>query len=514
MYHILIVDDEKIERNGLKFLLKKTGVELKISEAQNGKMALDYLKNNPVDILLTDVKMPFMDGMELIENVNKLNLDIKILIFSGFSEFEYAKRAMKMGVLDYILKPVDPKEFENAFAKVLKELDKKKVENQIRQKSLDFFKERILYLLVNGATKDDIKKETKGILDINFLSEYHKLILIEFNKEFFGKVGDSFFKDIKEILKVNFEYLNLNTQQSLLFFKEKDLDWKHIATKLQLSIKNLYNENSFIAISSDFNDYTEIPKIMEELEELMQDKFYQTETRIYFPNKEELGGDISQIEEDALMKKMKQDIKMKNINSLRDNFEKLCNKFKTRSSFSQIYVKFIFSNILKDFYDNLPDVTEKELNKEIDLLYRSTNFQSVIDIVNLNIDRLEKVFNINPKMEHREIETIKEYIYKHYNQELSVDSLAEKVYIAPSYLSYLFKKETGQNLSKFIKSYRMEKAKEMLEETHNKIVNISMAVGYPNVSYFCQSFREYFGVSPQKFRDNGENYEEIMEKNE
>ena len=84
-----------------------------------------------------------------------------------------------------------------------------------------------------------------------------------------------------------------------------------------------------------------------------------------------------------------------------------------------------------------------------------------------------------------------------------MDYLADMVFMAPSYLSHVFKKETGQNLSKFIKAYRMEKAKEMLKETHNKIVNISYAVGYPNVSYFCQSFREYFGVSPQKFRDQG-----------
>ena len=105
---------------------------------------------------------------------------------------------------------------------------------------------------------------------------------------------------------------------------------------------------------------------------------------------------------------------------------------------------------------------------------------------------------------HREIETVKNYIYENYDKEISITELAEKVYMAPSYLSYVFKSETGQNLSKFIKAYRMEKAKEMLTETHNKIVNIANAVGYENVSYFCQSFREYYGVSPQKFRDQGE----------
>ena len=107
-------------------------------------------------------------------------------------------------------------------------------------------------------------------------------------------------------------------------------------------------------------------------------------------------------------------------------------------------------------------------------------------------------------MLHREIESVKDYIYEHYSEEIGVDLVAQKVYMAPSYLSHIFKKETGQNLSKFIKAYRMEKAKEMLEETHEKIVQISYAVGYPNVSYFCQSFREFYGVSPQKFRNTGE----------
>lgn len=99
---------------------------------------------------------------------------------------------------------------------------------------------------------------------------------------------------------------------------------------------------------------------------------------------------------------------------------------------------------------------------------------------------------------------VKEYIHNHYSEELGAQQLADMVYLAPSYLSSLFKKETGQNLSKYIKQYRMEKAKELLTDTNMKIVNISEKTGYPNVSYFCQSFREYFGVSPQKFRDKGE----------
>lgn len=100
MYKILIVDDEKIERRGIKSLLKKLNIELEIHETSNGKEALEYLLENEIDILFTDIKMPFMDGIELIENVKNNNLDIKIVIFSGYEEFEYAKFATKMGVQD------------------------------------------------------------------------------------------------------------------------------------------------------------------------------------------------------------------------------------------------------------------------------------------------------------------------------------------------------------------------------------------------------------------------------
>ena len=144
-----------------------------------------------------------------------------------------------------------------------------------------------------------------------------------------------------------------------------------------------------------------------------------------------------------------------------------------------------------------------DLKDEIDKLYYAKDYKQVIAIVDENIKQLEKAVSYNPQMLHREIESIKQYIYENYDKELSVEQLAEQVYLAPSYLSHVFKKEMGQNLSKFIKSYRMEKAREMLETTHKKIVTISYDVGYSNVSYFCQSFREYYGVSPQKFRNQG-----------
>ena len=123
MYKILIVDDEKIERNGIKLLLKQLDHEFDVSEAGNGMIALDMLKENEYDILLTDIKMPFMDGMELIEKVHGMKQNLKYIIFSGCSDFSYAKQAVKLGVADYILKPVDINEFKTTINKVVAELD-------------------------------------------------------------------------------------------------------------------------------------------------------------------------------------------------------------------------------------------------------------------------------------------------------------------------------------------------------------------------------------------------------
>ena len=106
--------------------------------------------------------------------------------------------------------------------------------------------------------------------------------------------------------------------------------------------------------------------------------------------------------------------------------------------------------------------------------------------------------------------TVKNYIYQHYEEDLNLEMLAEKVYMSSGYLSFIFKKETGMNLNRYIRVFRMEKAKELLEQTMMKIVDISTACGYPNVSYFCSSFREYYGISPQKFRESGD--EMIEEK--
>ncbi len=509
MYRILIVDDEKIERKGVSFLIRQMDVECELTEMVNGQAALEWLEGNEVDILITDVKMPHMDGMELIKQIREKNINplMKIVIVSGYSDFEYAKLAVKLGVSDYLLKPVDPKEFEPTMKKLMDGIENQKIEQVFMEQSMSYMKQHYLYSLINGLPLEKMPQSQMDALDIK---EYKRLMLLEFESTFFGKLDTDFAENLRECLAKldnQYHYLNLNTEQGVLMFSVDNANedfWKDIAEMVSDLIEKTYKKVVYIALSKPIESHENIAEAFEETESLMENRFYQSDTRIYLPYANGESPLLVQIDDDTLMKQMKQDIKMKNAVSLREHFEKLCVKYRSKTDFSQVYIKFIFSNLLKDFYDILPDVNELELNKEIDRLYRSTDFQTVIDIININIERIESTFSKNPKAIHREIEEVKQYIYDHYDEEIGVEYLADMVYMAPSYLSCIFKKETGQNLSKFIKSHRMEQAREMLQTTQKKIVTISNEVGYPNVSYFCQSFREYFGISPQKFRSQGD----------
>lgn len=118
MYRVLITDDEKIEREGIKFLLAQEEGEYEIHEAANGRQALNVLRSEEIDFLLTDIKMPHMDGLELAGKVREEYPNLPIVIFSGYSDFAFAQEAMRYGVKDYVLKPVDPDTFHTTIGKV------------------------------------------------------------------------------------------------------------------------------------------------------------------------------------------------------------------------------------------------------------------------------------------------------------------------------------------------------------------------------------------------------------
>lgn len=514
MYRILLVDPDKDSRDLSVNIIKNMGFDIALQSVASYDAAIEFAANGCVDILITEIKVEGIDGFSLVNELKSINENIRFIVLSTSNEFNDVKRAIKAGATDYLHKPLDKKELIEAVSAALEQCEEAKYISEQKEIKTEFVYEYVLLSMLYGKKFGDIHIENGSQFSESDFDVYGRILLLEFENEFFDKSQEDFVEKINALFndeKIIAHYLNLNANQSVILFDrtmENSMDeegWLKLATKIQRKIETKHASKCCVAVSSQVGDGVTLSDAMEEVEELMEGKFYESKTKVFAKQAKEESPVFVQADDDTIVKRIRQDIKLKDVDDLKKNFQLLWERYGSKTNLSQIYIKFVFSNILKEFYEALPSVGELELNDEIDTLYRSQDLSAVREIMEKNISRLEETFKINPQSVHREVECVKQYIYNHYGEEIGVEQLAGMVYMAPSYLSCVFKKETGQNLSKFIKAYRMEKAKEMLENSHKKIVNISNEVGYPNVSYFCQSFREYYGVSPQKYRNVGEN---------
>lgn len=513
MRKLLIVDDERIEREGIKMLLKKMNADLDIIEAGNGKQACKILEEQEIDLLLTDIKMPFMSGIELVRVAREKNKHMPIAIFSGFGEFTYAQEAIKYDVTDYILKPVKPKEFQETITRMLEKcrsIEARRAEQQNRtdfvdkyllQKYLFTGKEKYMHAMLQTEA---VRKGTESIKDIQ------NMMLLDTDRNFFEENGAKLIPRIQTVLNRKVEYLDLNTQEMLLFFFKSATDnYLRIAGVISDLIEKEYGVKCYIAVSRKLHAPEEYPAAYQELELQMENKFYYTDQNVFrYYDEEEKNSDSQQKTDYQSI--IRENIKMKDITHLWDSYKKLVLQIKRESMNSQMYMKFIFSEIVKELFDEMQADGSEEMRNQIESVYQAGSLEEICKITEECIQKFEKWILESEQGARSDIDQVKQYIQYHVDEDLSIDKLAAMVYLSQGYLSYVFKKETGMNLSRYIRQCRMEKAKELLKETNMKIVQICEKVGFSNVSYFCQSFREYCGVSPDKYR-KGEGADEDLD---
>lgn len=504
MLKILVVDDEDIEREGIIFLLKKFQYDFEIIEAENGKQAYFYLQENHVDILFTDIKMPFIDGLELTKLAINLYSDLKVIIFSGFHEFEYAKKALTLGVIDYILKPIDVNEFKKVIDSTVEKINYQKKQFESRTQNDFFIRRYILFCYINGTSLKLLSQEYNSTYNLDFLNDYSKIFMLEFGNGFFENAGLLFDKEVLPLLNFEYDYLNLNNSQSLIFIiKPTDsfnINYRETAELLLNVIKEKYNTNCYISISNNIKSSEDITTEISSLENLINNKFFLSDTYI-FANDEMYENQLNDPEFDhKLISEIHKDIENKNIISLRQSLELFYKKYHNKNRISQIYIKFILSSLIKDIYKVLPTNESNEESTKIEKIYKLNTFNDIWNEIISLVDRLETHVHQNTASGSNAVDLVKQYIAVHYGKDLNLDILASHVYLTPRYLSYIFIQETGCGMNKYIKAVRMQKAKELLENTNMKIASICEQVGYNNVSYFCQSFREFYGKSPEKYR--------------
>ena len=506
MITILIADDEKLARNGIKFLLKREQEELEILEAINGKDAAGILQKKQVDILFSDIKMPYMTGLELAKAARELQPEIEIVIFSGYNDFSYAKEALHYGVVDYVLKPVDPGEFHKTYCSVRDHiLEKNTQKGEIARQQDDLGKYFLQNFLYDGKEENGTKAAELLCQDGG---QYTHMILAGGEDCFFEVDEEKLLGQLREHMSRQFLYLNVAANESLFLFQERYADYETVAKELYQFFKNKYYEECYLAVSEEITDWQELPEVFSGLEEVLAEKFYQPRQKIFFAGEVQETREMDEAEESQVLNNIKEDIQYKDSIHLRQDFQKLERKYRESMKFSEMYVKFVFSNIVKDIYEEINPGDVKALSKMIDRLYRCRKIEDVLAITEQVVCELEKFVQEQNKGFRNEVMKVKQYIHHHYAENLNVENLARQVYLSPGYLSVVFKEETGVNLNRYVRDIRMKKSRELLENTSMKISQIAKEVGFSNNSYFCRSFREYFGSTPESCRKGSMSDEE------
>ena len=500
MYRMLVVDDEKTERECVRFLIEQSGLPLEVSEAGDGWEALMRLKETDgADILFTDVQMPLMDGLELIREAEKLFPDMKILIFSSYADFEYARTALTLGVVNYILKPVIPEELKKSLEGLIGQLDEEAASRKLKDRQKSFMLQYALQLSISGNL-DGSRVEPAVIKQ---LERFHCMVLVDFDGDFLENNSFVFYESLRYAMKLDMESLNLSPDQALLLLRTPVENPKEWGMKLLFHIQETFQISCWLAISGPLSGQASLKDAFAAVEQQMERRFWEPQVHVFAEQERENAQDGAGdgTDENRQLLQIKRALGNQDGAALQEALDSLFAKYRSRQNQSQIYVKFIFSNLLTTLYPflNEMDGEKKTLDAMISDLYLQPDISEIVRMVQELASRIIGGFSSGPSI-RREILEVTDYIGANYGKELSVERLASIVFLTPDYLSRLFKKSMGKSISQYIRQFRMEKARELLTGTNRKVIDIGEAVGYPNYSYFCQSFREYFGTSPERYR--------------
>ena len=497
MFRLLIVDDEKNERDCLRYLIENAGLALEMEQAENGAAALSLLEEKQVDILLTDVQMPVMGGLELIDQVSRRFPEVRIIIFSNYAEFEYARAAIHFGVENYILKPVVPSELEHALRSVMEQLEEERSTNQRMQTSM-------LQLAIQSAIYGTLNPDSFPPDTVDRLSRFRRLVLIDFSSGFLENHYAAFYEGLRS--KMGLDFISLNfSPQALLVLRQEISNELGFGMRLFRHIQDVHGIQCNIAISPPITEETSLRDAFSAVEQQMEQRFWSQSDHVFLPQSEPviLEPVTEKTDDDTLLTLMKNALAARDGEKFTQSLNLFLDKYQEQVNQSQIYVKFIFSNLVASLYPFLPD-SEKQNGKSMDdlisQLYLQRDLSKIVEMVQNLAHSVVSTFGDTGPSVRRELVIVQQYIHEHYGQELSVELLAATVFLSPDYLSRLFKKQMGKSLYQYIRQFRMEKASQLLRETTKKVIDIGIETGYPNYSYFCQSFREYFGKSPERYR--------------
>ena len=536
MLKVFLVEDEVVMRNGIKNNIpwEQEGFEF-VGEASDGELAYPLIKREKPDILITDIRMPFMDGLELSRLVKKELPQIKIIILSGYNEFDYAKTAISIGVTDYLLKPISSAKLLEAVKKVGDMIEKEQDNVRLMERYEKEMEENILQekhklwgaLASNRLSTIELLEKGQH-LGMDFTASAYLVFLFKLMQE-----GDA--TGCSDELNRASEKVNIlsGTWEKVLSFDRSPEGWAFLIkgesetevletfaeTKKELlnlvaaypKVEYFGGLGSIVQRIGDIqNSYKEAARAFSSRFFLDANQIADSAEMVPVQNEEDGKIDVSKMlskkREHELVEKFFKNGTVEEVDSFLDELFQNIGEQNCKSLLYRQYVVMDLFFCATDFLENLEIGTE-ELPEECrdinQIVEKAGNAQSLRHQIGILFSETMMLRDGHSKKKYSKLlEDAKAFIddnYKH--DDMSLNMVAAQVNISPSYFSTIFSNEMGQTFVEYLTHVRLEKARELLMCSNMRTAEIGYEVGYKDSHYFSYIFKKVVGCSPKEYRN-------------
>lgn len=510
---ILIADDDVLIRKWLGLLIRQAEkYDTELYQAENGEEALAIIQEVPVDLLITDIKMPVVDGVELIRKVREIHPDIRIVVLSAYDDYNYVRTTLKNGVLDYLLKAeMDMEDIHAILHTVEQDMF---LENTMEQDNREQMLEDCLPQaeLFRGFWEDEsvsadefLEKSGAG------LGRAH-LFLSMVCMDARGKIMLSHSKIIviisnilkgKNICNVVLPYYDdrfiiLYNSQETVFEKQKEENGLLMAY-IDAALKRYLDCRIQYSVNVRLNSVEELrSKIMEEEQVLLKKQYYQDPELQVLQNAEK---------EEAFVVKYKDQIKYALDNRHPVQAGELLQRFIRKSHGERLSPKIILAGctgIMYDLMNYIVSVTgEDNISRTEEMIVRLMKIQTALELEEYMKEHIEQFYEItgsSPRKYSPSIEKSILYIEENCTEKISLEQVAGKVFLNKNYFSELFKKEVGMNYNDYLNEARIRKACAYIASGEYSLSQVAQMTGFSDQNYFAKIFKKVVGETPMGYR--------------
>lgn len=528
LYKVILVDDEEEVREAIRKRIDWEEIGFTVAgTAENGEDALELAENCEPDVVMTDIQMPFMDGLTLLKKIKEKIPDVRSVIFSGYDDFDYAKEAIRLEAEEYILKPVDAEELKGIFTRIKERLDEQRQQrrnvellSKYYEDSRPMMKEQLIIGLLEGRELQFDLERYQRDFDLHIESAFYcagafrVTPLAEGSEKLDKNLMAVSLKQIvverfKDVLPVEvLVYLDTvcvlarlkGTQQYSVFVGEMDRICKIAHRSLDANIS--------AGIGRVYGNAESIHTSFLEAKDAFHHRMFVGENQAICINDVEptcsAEDYVSEKQIRHIMRQVKVGTKESLEGEIRGFIEKLKRSNINLNQLQIFYAEFVVELLRLSRGHSIP-ISETgfgsiNTNEELE------GFSSMDDFADRLIELTqilwERISNTRLDKTKKLAEDAKQYISDHYSESgLSVDDICSYLGVGASYFSAVFKKETGVSFVTYLTDIRMNEAQRLLDTTDEKSYIIAGMVGYDEPNYFSYVFKKHFGISPSRYRN-------------